>query len=80
MARIIDREAMNMVGDQVRKYRFKRKMSQQMLSSTYSKKTCRGQVFLMKYQILATPVRFAASATAFATAGPTRLSKAAGMM
>ena len=31
-------------------------------------------------QILATPVRRAASATALATAGPTRLSKALGMM
>ena len=32
------------------------------------------------FYFLATPVRTAASATAFATAGPTRLSKAAGMM
>lgn len=31
-------------------------------------------------QILATPVARAASATALATAGPTRLSKAAGIM
>jgi len=33
-----------------------------------------------EYQILATPVLRAASATAAATAPPTRLSKAAGMM
>lgn len=35
---------------------------------------------LYRLQILATPVLLAASATALATAGPTRLSKAAGMM
>ena len=37
-------------------------------------------IAILSDQIRATPVALAASATAFATAGPTRLSKAAGMM
>ncbi len=47
MARIIDGEKMNMIGDNVKKYRKKRKMSQQMLSNKLellSVYICRGSI------------------------------------
>ena len=47
MARIIDGNKMNMIGDNVRKYRKQRKMSQQMLSNkleTMAIYICRGSV------------------------------------
>lgn len=47
MARIIDGNAMNMVGDQVRKLRIERKMSQQTLSNKLEMMAiyvCRGSV------------------------------------
>lgn len=47
MARIIDGSAMNMVGDQVRKLRLEKKMSQQMLSDKLEMMAiyiCRGSI------------------------------------
>ena len=47
MARIIDGEAMNMVGDQVRKLRIEKKMSQQTLSNKLELMAiyiCRGSI------------------------------------
>ena len=47
MARIIDGEAMNIVGDQVRKFRLAKKMSQQALSNKLEMMAiyiCRGSI------------------------------------
>lgn len=47
MARIIEYEAQNVVGDQVRKYRLERQLSQQELSArleTYAVYICRGSI------------------------------------
>lgn len=47
MARIMDYEALNMVGDNVRKYRLEKNMSQQDLSErleTYAVYICRGSI------------------------------------
>lgn len=47
MARIVDYEAQNIVGDKVRKYRIERNMSQKELSDrleTYAIYVCRGSI------------------------------------